>query len=712
MGRGFAHLTVIAAVLTQAACAHTATKQLSKYDLREGYRFERLPLSKGPPKNSDDLFVVLAFSGGGTRAAAMSYGVLAQLRAVKFHWDPVQRKPVSCDSRTEARCNAIERSLLDEVDVISSVSGGSFTAAYYALHGRTIFDDTSRFHRAFLYHRVQSDLMGAILKPKNWDHLMSRVEIAAEYYARNIYGDATFADLAKGERPYLILNSTDASTGARFEFTQEQFDLLCADLSAFPIARGVAASSAFPALLNSMTIDAHDRQGCGYKVPGWVELATDDAFLNYRRYSAARQLLAYRDSSRRYLHVLDGGLADNLGLRSVLQSLNSTDRPIGTIVNGDTALGGWSILSKINRREVKTIVVITVDARTNRKNNWDTKARGPGLYSVVDASAGIPMGNFTTETLELLREYGFDAGLNQGRARQDSACACVRADDFSPRFYGVEIAIDNDTNPEEQSFLREAGTNFQLSSLTVDCLIDRSARLLRESQSVTESNPQAFPEFVATQLKGVVSEPDTPHPASCTKDASKQSHQRSKHILDIGLGYHSTRPRGGDVSEGSSGVGLLFHIASQHGLSPTFGLVSESFTVPGTVGSDTLSIGSLRLSGPTLGVKLSQRVGVAEFSARLDGGYGFGRFRLNDNAREQYALRGTLGVRTDAKGAWMARPSANAWVELSEHVGATITTSYLFARPTIRLRANAPLDDRTVRLRALMLSAGLAYRVF
>ena len=42
--------------------------------------------------------------------------------------------------------------------------------------------------------------------------------------------------------------------GARFEFTQDQFDLLCSDLSTVPVARAVAASSAFPILLSPLTL--------------------------------------------------------------------------------------------------------------------------------------------------------------------------------------------------------------------------------------------------------------------------------------------------------------------------------------------------------------------------------------------------------------------------------------------------------------------------
>ena len=81
-------------------------------------------------ERSDRLFLVLAFSGGGTRAAALSYGVLEALAKVELP-DPAEQK--NSDDR--------KNTLLGEVDVIYSVSGGSFTAAYYGLHGEDMFKD-------------------------------------------------------------------------------------------------------------------------------------------------------------------------------------------------------------------------------------------------------------------------------------------------------------------------------------------------------------------------------------------------------------------------------------------------------------------------------------------------------------------------------------------------------------------------------------------
>ena len=91
---------------------------------------QRYSLLKETKSNrSDELVVYLAFSGGGTRAAAFSYGVLKKL------------------AETEIIADGHPRRFIDEVDVISSVSGGSFTAAYYGLFGDKIFEDFEQKYR-------------------------------------------------------------------------------------------------------------------------------------------------------------------------------------------------------------------------------------------------------------------------------------------------------------------------------------------------------------------------------------------------------------------------------------------------------------------------------------------------------------------------------------------------------------------------------------
>ncbi len=70
-----------------------------------------------------------------------------------------------------------------------------------------------------------------------------------------MFHGATSADLyTRGYRPFLIVNATEVALAARFEFTQDNFDEVCSDLSHFSLARAVAASSLVPVLLTPITV--------------------------------------------------------------------------------------------------------------------------------------------------------------------------------------------------------------------------------------------------------------------------------------------------------------------------------------------------------------------------------------------------------------------------------------------------------------------------
>ena len=86
-------------------------------------------LTPNVPDNYDDMVVALSFSGGGMRAAAFSYGVLSGFD----------------QTRVPTRTGAV--SLLDRLDFLSGVSGGSILAAYYGLRGRAALGD---FKQRFL----------------------------------------------------------------------------------------------------------------------------------------------------------------------------------------------------------------------------------------------------------------------------------------------------------------------------------------------------------------------------------------------------------------------------------------------------------------------------------------------------------------------------------------------------------------------------------
>ncbi|MEI8190565.1 MAG: patatin-like phospholipase family protein [candidate division NC10 bacterium] len=454
----YSWLLLVCVGLFFAGCAPSLRNaQLDSHDPGVGYRFKNL----APLDNSDELFVILTFSGGGTRAAALSYGVLEHL------------------ARTEVRGReGRSQRLIEEVDVISSVSGGSFTGAYYALFGERLFTD---FEARFLKQNIEAKLAGQLFSPVNWARLASptydRIDLTADYYDENIFDRKTFGDLLqKGRRPYVLINATDMSLGSRFVFTQDQFDLLCSDLSSVPVARAVAASSAFPVLLSPITLKNY-AGACGYRVPEWVGFALEDRDIAGRRFSRALETRSYLDAvNRPYIHLIDGGIADNIGLRGPLDAISSLD-------------SAWSVLRMINREKVRRLVVIVVNAKTGPDTEWDRKEAAPGVKDVLSAVVDAPMANYSFETIELMQER-FKQWTKDYQSRVDCQeilqASCPQATlPGGPLakvdFYPIVIGFDSLSDPEESRFFKNLGTTFNLPAETIDRLREVAGRLLAQS---------------------------------------------------------------------------------------------------------------------------------------------------------------------------------------------------------------------------------------
>ena len=465
-------LLIVLVFLLHGCASYPHNPKLDHYDLGKGYRYNQL----NDQKNSESLFVILTFSGGGTRAAALSYGVLEKLRNTPIVW------------------KGKHSTLLDEVDVISSVSGGSFTAGYYAAFGDTIFKDKndSGFLRDFLYRDIEGDLFKQVFYPTNWFRLASpyysRIDLATDFYDKEIFHAVRYADLInRNKKPYLMVNATDMSLGSRFTFEQAQFDPMCADLGGVGLARAVAASSNFPVAFPPMTLYNYGGS-CGYseQQPGWIAQAEKDLLINPSRYKNAVLFKTYQDGIKRpYIHLLDGGIADNLGLRGPLQAA----------VSNDTAL---NLPMKMGTGIIKKLLIITVDAKNQPDLKYDSSATAPGVLDVLNVVANVPMDNFSFETTETLRT-SFDelekdkdtylACQNQLKQHCPDAVLSTPAPNI-PELEFIYIGFDLLSNAAERNKFFNMNTSFYLPESQVDELRDVAKRLLDESE--------AYREFVKT----------------------------------------------------------------------------------------------------------------------------------------------------------------------------------------------------------------------
>jgi NTE family protein len=426
-----------------SGCAHyPVNAPLSAVDHRAGYRFQNV----APQTNSDDLLLMLAFSGGGTRAAALSYSVLEELK------------------KTQVGSPGNQHPLLEDVGLISSVSGGSFTAACYALWGDRIFSD---FEPRFLKKHVQTALLLRTLAPWNQVRLasprFSRSDLAAEYYDHLLFKGTTFGGLnAYPGRPFLSVNATDLGSGARFEFTQDEFDLLRSDLSQFSISRAVAASSAFPVYLTPVVLKNYSAEQ-PEPGPEWIKAILEEAAASSRLKYVALQARSYVDGHRHFIHLLDGGLSDNLGLRGAL------DRAIAREQSSPLP----STPSKLPRR----VAIIVVDAHRDLEYGWDSKEHSLGLGALLGSVGGAAISHYSFETIELFREVM--ARLSRERAASHLQTGVSQPVEIST--YTIELHFNQLADESDRRFFNSVPTRLQLPPSTVDRLKHLAAVELRRN---------------------------------------------------------------------------------------------------------------------------------------------------------------------------------------------------------------------------------------
>jgi len=233
-----------------------------------------------PEQCRDKNFVALTISGGGSRAAIFGAAVMFELERY---------------------------GLLEQVDMVSCVSGGCLTAAYYALscdhpddpaacppttNGARRYAWKEEAVYPLLERRLLWRWFGNWFWPDNilkfWFTHYDRTDIMAETLSNNLYDHSLldnnqfrFSDL-NPQRPNIAINATNVVTTNNkyhFAFTPEKFEEISSDLGRYPISHAVMASASFPGAFNYVTLRDFRKQN--------------------------------------YIHLLDGGAYDNLGLNAV-----------------------------------------------------------------------------------------------------------------------------------------------------------------------------------------------------------------------------------------------------------------------------------------------------------------------------------------------------------------------------------------------------------
>jgi NTE family protein len=402
------NIRFLVCVLTVVLSGCTAYSYTNIRQPDPGSEHSRATFNVTTDRGREDTLFILAFSGGGSRAAYWASSVMLKLQQVYA---------------------SEGMNMLDQVDAISSVSGGSLPAAYYAistdpgdppLNGRTWDEDTVK---GLMTRNYTGRWFGNWFWPTNigkfWFTAYDRTDIMAQTLSDNLYdtnplGTPLRMRNLNPARPYLVLNATNGTSnafGRPFTFTAEDFALIGSDINDYELARAVMGTATFPGVFNYMTLK------------------------NYRTST---------DEKPQYLHVFDGGNVDNLGLNGVSCILATLDSH-GTVYD--------------------RLVVILVDAYTGKSgvSNDDADSRKPFDFIVdsnfIDATDSL----LSTNRIQHISEFEktFLKRIKEHPALQGKAV-----------FYHIQFA-----DVKNKDDLWKIPTNFTISTDNVK-LIDNAADTL------------------------------------------------------------------------------------------------------------------------------------------------------------------------------------------------------------------------------------------
>jgi NTE family protein len=373
----------------------------------------------------------------------------------------------------------------------------------YGLHGDNLF---AEYEKRFLKRDVQGEIISRVFSPIYWGHLWSsgwgRTELAAELYDEILFNGATFAGLNRGTGPLILASATDISTGARPVFDQDVFDAMCSDLGALRLSRAASASSAVPILFSPVTLNNYGGS-CNYRPAALLQQLTGP---DGRVQPAARAMreveerLAFADGAKRpFIHLVDGGVADNVGMRSVL-----------TVLELMEALKRAGVPTRLDN--VRRIVVFVVNSISVPRTHWDESESPPGPINLMVQASGVPIDHYSYEAVELMKEKEA-RWQSLRRLRQSAAFAGNQDPAIAEELKGpdidlftIDVSFAALKDKAEFEFLNSQPTTFVLPEQAVD-------RLRAAAGTIIEASPE-FQRLLKAVGAKVVAEPSPTGAAS------------------------------------------------------------------------------------------------------------------------------------------------------------------------------------------------------
>jgi NTE family protein len=403
-----------------------------------------------PPNVGGNTVVALAFSGGGTRAAAFAYGAMRGL----------ERLPAKGHG-----------TYFDRIIFISGVSGGSVAAAYFGLKGRAALAD---FRERFLLKNAEADLdtrVSLVNLARGFKGGVNDSSRLAGWLDQNLYEGATLADLYQPNKPIVWLNASDLYNRTPFLFSPVTFEALCSDPRKYPISQAVAASAAVPVAFVPIVL-ASFSDACSVPLPPWVDRVLADQSAGAQARAFAQALKRYRDPGQiRFVKLADGGITDNFGLSGIVIAREAVGQP-------------YAPLTRDKAVQLRHLVFIVVNSGLPPQGDWAQTVEGPSGKEMIGA--------ITDTAINSAVRSGFDAFRLSVKGWEDATrkwrCSLSRAEAVklgatsdwrcsNISFEVVEINFSQ-LDPPRSARLDRVPTSFHLSEEDVDLVAQAGTDVL------------------------------------------------------------------------------------------------------------------------------------------------------------------------------------------------------------------------------------------
>jgi NTE family protein len=312
---------------------------------------DQVPINFEAGGADDSVVIGLSFSGGGMRAAAFAFGVLQELERLPFRGTG---------------------SMIDNVEFVSGVSGGSVTAAYFGLRKRAGLAD---FRQRFLLRNAEEGLQTNLSVANLARAVGGGINDSSglpRWLDANLFEGATLGQLLSSGRPRVWINASDVYNHTVFQFDDIAFSAMCSDLSAYPLSQAVAASAAVPVAFAPVVIQTFPKR-CDARLPDWIVKTRDNRNAPPMLSGFAKAISRYHDGSMPYIKLQDGGLVDNYGLAGFTIAR----------LSADTAYGPLTPRQAVRLRRGLFLVV---DAKSGVTGDWINTVEGPTGADLVKAA--------------------------------------------------------------------------------------------------------------------------------------------------------------------------------------------------------------------------------------------------------------------------------------------------------------------------------------